>query len=220
MSLKTFFFVTFSTIIFCQSYSQRNYDGYNRIGLTGGLTLFDIITSDLNTKQGQGFMAGFTSRGSFRNNIDLVYGIAFYGTQVEVFGRKEESPSQTQYINYTISSAQITFLASYNIVKKHLSLEFGPVVNINSKMKINNDKFEDYILDGYNFLKAKDIEDISMFNFHLEGGLTTGTESFRASVQYQYGITNMLNKLNDQDLEYSDFKGNSSTIIIALLIYL
>ena len=75
-------------------------------------------------------------------------------------------------------------------------------------------------MDGYDTLKATDIENISPVNFLVAGGITGGLESFRASVQYQYGITNMLNKLNDQDLEYSDFKGNSSTIIIALLIYI
>ncbi len=220
MNFKTFLLFAFFIVISHQSHSQRNYNEYNRIGITGGITLFDISTSDLTTKQGNGFMAGFTTRGSFRNGFDLIYGITFYGTQVDVLGKNNEVPFESSYINYTISAAQLNFLASYNIVKNHLSLEFGPVLNINSKLKIKDEKFEDYILEGYNFLKAKDIQDIGPINFHLAAGLTAGLESFRVSAQYQYGVTNMLNKLNDNDLEYSDFKGNSSTITIALVVYI
>lgn len=220
MSLKFFFFVTFSIIIVNQSMSQRNYDEYNRLGFTGGITFFDITTSDLKTKQGQSFMGGFTTRGSFRNNFDLIYGIGFYGTKVEILGRDGTAPLQTQYINYTINSVQINFLGSYNIIKHHLSLEFGPVLNVNSKLKLDSDQFEDYVLDGYTFLKAKEIQDIGPINFHLLGGLTAGLESFRASVQYQYGVTNMLNKLNDKNIEYTDFKGNSATIILSVVIYI
>lgn len=219
MSLKFFFFVAFSILIIQQSLSQQNFDEYNKLGITGGMTFFDITTSDLNTKQGQGFMGGFTTRGSFRNNFDLIYGIGFYGTQVEVLGRSNDIPFEAQFINYTLNAVQITFLGSYNIIKHHLSLEFGPVLNVTSKMKLNSDQFEDYILDGYTFLKAQDIQDISPFNFHVAGGLSAGIESFRISAQYQYGLTNMLNKLNDNNLENSDFKGNSSTITVAVVVY-
>ncbi len=220
MSHRFTFFVTFSLLIIQQAISQRNYDGYNKIGISGGITFFDIATSDLNTKQANGFMAGFTTRGSFRNNFDLIYGINFYGTQVEIFGRNLEDILDTQYINFSINSVQINFLTSFNIVKHHLSLEFGPVLNVNSKMKVNNEQFEEYILEGYDFLKAKEIQDISPVNFHLAGGLTVGIENFRVIVQYQYGLTNMLNKLNDKNLENTDFKGNSTTITISIVVYI
>jgi len=220
MSLKYFLFVTFSVFIVSQSLSQRNYDEYNRIGITGGMTFFDITTSDLNTKQGQSLMGGFTTRGSFRNNFDLIYGIGFYGTQVEILGNELTTPLEKQYIKYTISSVQINFLGSYNIIKHHLSLEFGPVLNVNSKLKLDSDQFEDYILDGYSFLKAKEIQDISTVNFHILGGISAGLESFRLGVHYQYGVTNMLNKLNDKNLENTDFKGNSTTIILSAVVYL
>ena len=93
------------------------------------------------------------------------------------------------------------------------------LLNINGKMKVDSEKFEDYILDGYDNLIATDIEDISPFNFLVTGGITGGFQSFRASVQYQYGVSNMLNKLNEKDLENTDFKGNSTTIILALVVY-
>ncbi len=219
MSLKNLFFVTLTFLFVQQAFSQRNYDHYNRLGVNAGYTLFDISTSDLTTKQAGGFMLGFTTRGSFRNNFDLIYGLNFHNTKVEVFGRNPISFTDTQYIEYTIQSVQINFLGSYNIIKHHLSLEFGPILNVNGKMKVDSERYEDYILDGYDTLKATDIENISPINFLVAGGISGGLESFRASVQYQYGVTNMLNKLNDKDLENTDFKGNSSNIIFALVVY-
>ena len=219
MSLKNLFFVTLTFLFVQQAFSQRNFDHYNRLGVTAGYTLFDINTSDLTTKQAGGFMLGFTTRGSFRNNFDLIYGLNFYNTKAEVLGRNPISFTDTEYVAYTIQSVQINFLGSYNIIKHHLSLEFGPVLNISSKMKVDSERFEDYILEGYDSLKAVDIENISPINFLVTGGISGGIENFRASVQYQYGVTNMLNKLNDKGLENTDFKGNSSTITIALVVY-
>ncbi len=219
MSLKKIIFVILTFLFIQQAFSQRNFDHYNRLGLTAGYSLFDISTSDLTTKQTGGLMLGFTTRGAFRNNFDLIYGLNFLNTKVEVLGSNPTSFTDTQYIEYTIPSVQINFLGSYNIIKHHLSLEFGPVLNVNGKMKVDSERYEDYILDGYDTLKATDIEDISPVNFLVAGGITGGLESFRATVQYQYGVTNMLGKLNDKDLENTDFKGNSSNIIFALVVY-
>ncbi|WP_051285381.1 outer membrane beta-barrel protein [Aequorivita capsosiphonis] len=218
MSLKTSFIAVFFCIFFQQIYSQRNYEDYNFLGVQGGITFFDIKTDDLVTEQHSGFMAGFTTRGAFRNNFDLIYGISFQSASIGVEG-SSFSGADTQNIAYTIQGAQINFLGSYNIIVKHLSLEFGPVLNINGKLKLDNEKFKDYVLTGYETLATEDIQDISKFNVHLAGGLTAGLEHFRIYGQYQYGVTNMLGKLNDKDLEKKDFKGNSSTILVGAVIY-
>lgn len=219
MSLRILLIVTFSLILFQQTTAQRNYDSYNRLGINGGFILFDISTNSLNTKQGNGFLLGFTTRGSFYNQFDLVYGINFVSNQVEIFGRDPESSFDTQFIDYTIQGAQITFLGSYNIIRHHLSIEAGPIFNINGKMKLKSDKFDQYILDGYSTLSASEIQDISRVNFHVAAGITAGLENLRISAQYQYGVTNMLNKLNDKKLEQSDFKGNSETIVVSAVVY-
>src|SRR5690606_10890404 len=216
MRLQKSFFAIFFLLVFQQTFAQRNYDGYNFLGIQVGITFFDIQTDDLVTQQKEGFVAGFTTRGAFRNNFDLIYGISFQSASVAVEG---SFLTDTQNIGYTIQGAQINFLGSYNIVKKHLSIEFGPVFDINGKMKLDNDQYEDYILTGYSELEAKDIQEISRFNVRLAGGITAGLEHFRISAQYQYGVTNMLGKLNDKGLENEDFKGNSSTIILMGVIY-
>ncbi|WP_347373615.1 outer membrane beta-barrel protein [Aequorivita sp. Q41] len=218
MNFKLVLFASFSLLIFTQSFAQRNYDGSNFLGIQGGLSFFDIQTDDLVTQQRQGFSAGFTTRGAFRNDFDLIYGLSFQNASVGVEG-SAVLENDTQNIGYTIQGAQLNFLGSYNIVVKHLSIEFGPVLNINSKMKLDNEKFEEYILTGYNAITANDIQEISRFNVRLAGGLTAGLEHFRLSAQYQYGLTNILGKLNDKGLENKNFKGNSTTIIVAGVIY-
>lgn len=212
-------FITIITLLFLQELSaQRNYDGYNFLGIYGGTTLFDINTDDLVTNSKMAFMAGFTTRGAFRNNFDLIYGISFHSAAIEIESGTF-SDEDFQNIGYTMQGVQINFLGSYNIVPKHLSVEFGPVININGKLKLDEDKYKDYILSGYEALTANDIQDISKFNIHLAGGLTAGLKHFRVYGQYQYGLTNMLGNLNKNNLEKNDFKGNSSTIIFGGVIY-
>ncbi len=219
MSFKKLIFVTISFFLVQEAYSQRNFDHYNRLGVTAGYTLFDINTSDLTTQQSGGFLGGFTTRGAFRNNFDLIYGLSFFSNKVEILGRNPIDSFETQFIDYELQGVQIKFLGSYNIIKHHLSLEFGPILNVSGKMKVKSQTFEEFIIDGYTTLIAKDLENISPVNFHVMGGISGGLETFRVSVQYQYGVTNMLNKLNDKDLENIDFKGNSSTLIFALIVY-
>lgn len=222
MGLKNLIFVTFLLLIFQKSISQRNYEGYNKLGINAGLVLFDINTEDLNTRQGSGFIAGFTSRGSFRNNFDLIYGMNFLSTKIGVLGYSNDGTTGSfdrQYMNYTISGVQLNFFGSYNIVRHHLSLEFGPILNVNGKMKLDSEQYNGYIIDGFNEIYAKDIEDISKVNIHFMGGLTAGIEDFRISGHYQYGATNVLKNLGGTNSEKESFRGNSSTLVIALVIY-
>ena len=219
MSLKNIIFVTLLLLFTKEALSQRNYDGSNFMGISGGYTMFDIMTSDFNTKQAGGFLGGFSTRGAFRNDFDLIFGLNYFSNNVEIFGADSTSPSETQYIDYNLQGVQLYFLGSYNIIQNYLSLEFGPVLNISGKLKLKTETFEDYILDGYSELLAKDIQEVSPVNFHLHGGLTGGVKNFRLSVQYQYGVTNMFGKLNKNDLEYDNFKGNSSLIVLAGIFY-
>lgn len=222
MSLKNLAFVTLTTLFIFTGNAQRNFDDYNKLGLNGGYTLFDIQTTDLITKQAGGLMAGFTTRGSFRNQFDLIYGINFFNNKIDISGRSSNGMNgvfDREFMEYTIQAVQINFLGSFNFIKHHLSVEFGPVLNVNGRMKLDNDAYKDYLIDGHTFLKASEIEDISKVNARAMCGITAGLENFRLMAQYQYGLTNMLKNLNDLELEYSEFKGNSSTVILGATIY-
>jgi hypothetical protein len=220
MKFKSPVFIAFFVIFFQQSFAQHNYDEYNRLGITGGVTIFDVSTSNFTTKKGNGMMFGFTTRGSFYNNFDLIYGIGFTNNNLVLIGKEAGNSSNRHEIKYTIQSAQINFLASYNIIKHQLSLEFGPILNLNGKMKLKTDRYEAFILEGTQGVLANEVEDISKVNFLVMGGLTAGLENFRLIAQYQYGVTNMFNKLNEKDFgEEIDFNGNSSTLILGAVIY-
>ncbi|GAB5400752.1 MAG: hypothetical protein Aureis2KO_23370 [Aureisphaera sp.] len=224
MSLKNILFVTI-LCIGLQGFAQRNYDENNHLGLQGGFAFFDIDTDNFTTTQGTGYMMGFTTRGSFYNAFDLIYGINFVQTEVGILGRDLNNTQPgffEQEIDYTIQSAQINILGSFNIVHKHLSLEFGPILNVNGKMKLKQDTFERFILDGYENLEAQDIQNISRVHFYVAGGVTAGLENFRLSAQYQYGVTNLFQRFNDSESINEpnvNFQGNPHTIIAMAIFY-
>ena len=122
-------------------------------------------------------------------------------------------------MGYNIQSGQVKLLGSYNIILNHLSLEFGPVLNVNGKLNLDENNQEGLVLAGYNNMTTEQIEDITNVNFRLQGGLTAGLRHFRVTAQYQYGVTNMLNNLNDNGLESDSLKGNSSTWILMAVVY-
>jgi hypothetical protein len=77
---------------------------------------------------------------------------------------------------------------------------------------------ENNIITGTTLL-AKDIVDISTFNFYPVIGITAGVRHVRFNISYQYGINNMLGNLNNKNLGYS-FKGNPGILNGNLIIYL
>ncbi|HLV91599.1 MAG TPA: outer membrane beta-barrel protein [Aequorivita sp.] len=217
MSFKSIFLSALFLLSIHLAQAQRYSQGYNYLGITGGVVLFDLNTSDLSTKSETGFMFGFTTRGAFYNDFDLIYGISFVSSRLSVEGK---SPSgKVEEIGYTIQGAQLNFLGSYNVVVNHLSFEFGPILDIHGKMKLDKNEFENHIISGHESITAKSIQDISMFDIRLAGGATVGMKHFRLSAQYHYGFLNVLNGLNDKDLGKDNFKGNTSTIVVAATVY-
>lgn len=216
MRLKNFLFSALFLLMFHQIAAQRNYRGNNLLGITAGMSFTGIETDDFIVKRGTGFSGGFTNRGAFRNDFDLIYGINYQNSKVILVGL---NGNEVHPMNYTIQGAQIQFLGSYNIVVKHVSVEFGPIFDINGKMKLDQKLQENYILSGYKTLAANELEDIAKFNILLAGGLTAGLEHFRISGLYQYGLLNMFAPLNSKNLEKNDFKGHSSTITLSAIVY-
>lgn len=224
MSLKNILFVTLSLFIVSFSSAQRNYDQFNHLGILGGVTLLNIDTPNFDTQQGEGFMIGFTTRGAVYNQFDLIYGVSFLQTEIGIRGRDitgQSNNGQSRYIQYKMQSAQINFLGSMNIIRKHLSLEFGPVLNVNGKMKLKNSEFSEYTINGYTDLKADEIQNVSRVHFYAAGGITAGLENFRLMAQYQYGVTNFFGRLNDLEIEQDEqtYEGKTGTWILAGIIY-
>ena len=95
MSLKSLVFVTVSLFIFQQAYSQRHFEEYNLLGFNGGVTFFDLETSNFETKQRTGFVGGLTTRGTFYGGFDLIFGINFVSNQVAILSRDVSNEGST-----------------------------------------------------------------------------------------------------------------------------
>jgi hypothetical protein len=154
-------------------------------------------------------------RGNFYNDWDMVYALQFSENNFTVATKSLFLANQE--VNYKLPSAQISLQLSYKLIENHLSVEFGPLVQVNGKFKIDSNK-ENNNISGTTLL-AKDIVDISKFNFYPTVGITAGVRHFRVNVSYQYGLNNMLENLNTKNLGVN-FKGNPGIINGDLILYL
>jgi Outer membrane protein beta-barrel domain len=212
--MKKIFFTVVLILISMVGFAQYNYRDSNRIGISIGVNQFTLNTNNFQTKPGTGWNGGLSMRGNYYNDWDMVYAMQFSENNFSV---TTNSGFITEDTNYKLSSAQISLMLSYKIVENHLSLEFGPLVQINGKLNVEKGQ-ENNIISGTTLI-AKDIVDISQFNFFPVVGITAGVRHVRLNVSYQYGINNMLGNLNNKNLGYS-FKGNPGILNGNLIIYL
>lgn len=206
----TYFFIFFSVTVL----GQYHYRDGNRIGISFGVNQFSLNTTNFQTKPSTGWNAGLSMRGNFYDNWDMVYAMQFAENNFTV---NTKSGFITEDTNYKLPSAQLSLILSYKIVENHLSVEFGPLIQINGKLNVNSSS-ENNIISETNLL-AKDIVDISQFNFYPVVGITAGVRHFRVYISYQYGVNNMLGNLNSKNLGVN-FKGNPGILNGHLIIYL
>ena len=206
---------TVFTMISIVALAQYNYRDANRIGITFGVNQFTLNTNNFQTKPGSGWNGGLSVRGNFYNNWDMVYALQFSENNFSVATKSFFLVNEA--LNYKLPSAQISLQLSYKLIENHLSVEFGPLVQVNGKFKIDSNK-ENNNISGTTLL-AKDIVDISKFNFYPTVGITAGVRHFRVNVSYQYGLNNMLDNLNTKNLGVN-FKGNPGIINGDLILYL
>jgi len=204
-------------LIFCTLLvnAQYNYRDSNRIGITVGMNQFSLDTSNFEAKPGSGWNVGLSVRGNFYNDWDMVYAMQFSENNFMV--ATKNFASQPEDVNYKLSSAQISLMGSYKIVENHLSIEFGPMIQVNGKLTINEAQENNKISETTDL--AKDITDISKFNFYPAVGITAGVRHFRANIQYYQGVNNILGNLNKTGIS-SGFKGTASILSANLIIYL
>lgn len=203
-------FLTIALLVFTSfAFAQyQNRDG-NRIGISGGVNQTTLFGSNFTTKPGNGFAGGLSVRGNYYDNWSMIYGMQFFVNKFSL------ESTLKQDIDYSLSGVQVRLLLSYNIIQDHLSFDFGPVLQVNGKMSIKSAD-ETKTISG-TLLKANDIIDVSKVNGNAYVGISGGGKVVRAVIFYEYGFTNILNKLNSQDgltllNGNKSFKGNLGTI--------
>jgi len=192
----------------CAFSQYGNRDG-NRIGLSGGISQTSLFTSNFKSEQAMGFAGGISVRGNYYNDWSMIYGMQFFANNFLL------ESTFDQKIKYSIQGVKVRLLLSYNVVEDHVSLDFGPVLQINGKLGVATSD-EDKVIKG-TFLKADQIVDISPVSGNFYLGCSAGSKTVRAVIFYEYGFTNILNKLNKDDtLQASNngdnFKGNLGVI--------
>lgn len=207
----TLFFIFVSMTAF----SQYKYRDSNRIGISFGINQFTLNTDNFQTKHDFGWNAGLSMRGNFYNNWDMLYTIQFSENNFSVATNTLTMAQED--VNYKLASAQVSLQLSYRLIENHLSIEFGPIVQVNGKLNMDNTE-ENNVIAGTTLL-AKDIREISNFNFYPTVGITFGIRHFRANISYQYGVNNMLENLNNKNLGVN-FKGNPGILNGNLILYL
>lgn len=203
--IMTFLLLMISSFGFSQ-YGQK--DG-NRIGISAGISQTTLFTSNFNATPELGFAGGLSVRGNYYNDWSMIYGMQFFANNFSL------EATFDQKIKYSIQGVKVRLLLSYNVVEDHVSLDFGPVLQINGKLGVAASDGSKVIKGT--LLKADQIIDISPISGNFYLGCSAGSKTVRAIIFYEYGFTNILNKLNkDENLQgfnnNDSFKGNLGVI--------
>ena len=214
--------ILFSVLLFgVMTFAQHNRRDGNRIGIMGGITQTTLKTSNFASKPATGWVAGMAVRGNYYNDFSAIFGMQFFENHFSV---ETLTPLLNKVdVDYKTMGVQIRLLASYNLIKDHVSIDFGPVLQVNDKLKIDSKSDLNNVVGT--FLTAKEITDVTKINGNFYVGISAGTKRIRAVVNYQYGLNNFLNNLNKTDElklknNNSNFKGNLGIISGQLLFNL
>ncbi len=219
---KPYLLVVICIAFVTASYAQRkNYKIQNGIGLQGGITQFDIITDNFETKSNSGFIGGMSASVDIPHRwYNVSYNIQLSENKIDInaspLGSLEE-----EFVEYKMFTANISFLFHIKLISNNLTLDVGPMLQYNSELELKDSSKEGYIIKGYNNLLTEDIRDISKFNANGAVGLSLGVRRLLLRAQYIYGFTNILGKLNDQDFDIDSndkFKGNQSLLAFTAII--
>ena len=151
------FSLVFVTILSSISLCAQGRGGegkHNMFGFKAAATIFDIKTNNFNTVAESGFIGGLATRGDFYDNWDIQFGINISNNKLKVEAREIPIVTSIEEIEYSLLNAQIHLLFGYKIFwgnkrldnKFKLTAELGPVLMINSKMKMANEDKENYII--------------------------------------------------------------------------
>lgn len=214
-------------LLFCfvtESFSQKGrYPITNGIGITGGITQFDIVTDNFTTKSSNGFIGGLSATVDIPVRwYNISFGMQLSENNIEILGRPALISTEEEFIKYKMFVAQVAMLLHVKVIENHFTVDVGPMLQYNGKLEFRDEAQEGYYINNYTNLTAEDITTISQFNLNGAVGASLGFKNFKLKAQYIYGFTNILNKLENEDLDTSGgdarFKGNQSMLVFGAMI--
>ncbi len=194
--------------------AQYKYRDSNHIGIAGGINQASLLTNNFNSQPLTGWNLGLSMRGNFYNDFDMVYAIDFTEHNFSITTLNELAAVKD--VKYKYSGAQISLMMSYKIVENHISVELGPVLQVNGKLSLNENQNQNTIYNST--LKAGDIVDVNTFNVNAAAGVTAGIRNLRVILKYQYGVNNFFSRVNN-DMS-TDLKVHLGIVSASIVGYL
>lgn len=216
--------VVFTLCFVTHNFAQKgHYRITNGFGITGGITQFDIVTDNFETKSSNGFLGGFMATADIPLRwYNVGFGMQFSENNLKILGRPTIASTESEFIEYKLFTVQVAMLAQIKLIANYFTIDIGPMLQYNSKMEVNGQEYKAYYINNYNNLTAQDITDISQFHFNGTVGASAGIKNFKLKAQYIYGFTNMLKKLEKQNLDTQGgstrFKGNQSMLVFGATV--
>lgn len=211
--------IGFVTLSFSQ---HRRVAIKNGIGVQAGITQYDIITDNFATTKGDGWIGGLNATVDLPHKIYTVsYGMQFSENRFNISGRITDDVAGEEALEYKLKAVQLGFTFHLKLFDEIIMLEAGPQIQYNSKLELKNGNQENYYINGYDALRASEIENISQFNFNGMCGASLGLGAIKIRAQYIYGFTNIFDKLNDASFNSSlkeKFNGNQSMTAFSVVI--
>jgi hypothetical protein len=214
-------------LLFCfvtESFSQKGrYPITNSIGITGGITQFDIVTDNFTTKSSNGFAGGLNAIVDIPVRwYNISFGMQLSENNIEILGRPALISTEEEFIKYKMFAAQVAMLLHVKVIENHFTIDVGPMLQYNAKLEFRDEAQEGYYINNYTNLTAEDITNISQFNLNGVAGASVGFKNFKLKAQYIYGFTNILNKLENEGLDTiggdARFKGNQSMLVLGAVV--
>lgn len=201
------------------AFAQYGRGDFNHIGISLGINQTDLFTDSFNVTPKTSWTGGLAIRGNYYNSFAMVYGMNFTDNK---FAIETNTLSSTKEVDVSLMAVQVHLLLSYRILESAFSIDFGPVLQVNSELKYNSSD-ENLFITNNELLQIKDLEKITPINFNVQVGLTGGFENVRLNVSYQYGVTNMLNNINKQEgisaRADGDLKGHIGVLAGNIIFY-
>lgn len=209
-----------------KSFSQKgNYSISNGIGITGGITQFDITTDNFITNSSNGFVGGLSSTVDIPNRwYNISFGMQLSESSIGISARPTQlsNSNPNEFIDYKMFAVQVAMLMHIKVVPDYFTIDLGPMLQYNGKLELKDETNKGYYINNYSNLTAEDITNISQFNINGAIGASVGIKNFKLKAQYIYGFTNILNKLNSETIDASGggskFKGNQTMLVLGGVI--
>jgi hypothetical protein len=194
----------------------------NGFGITGGITQYDIITDNFVTKSSTGWVGGLSATVDLPHKwFTVSYGMQLSENNIDISGRMTDDVAGNEMLKYKLMTIQVGLTYYIKIIGDNLTIDIGPQLQYNDKLELKDSSKEDYFINGYESVRAKDISEITKVNVNGLVGASAGIGAIKIKAQYIYGFTNILNNLNSRNIDTGNstekFKGNQSMIVLAAM---